>query len=32
MYPINIETFMYLQFSLNFYPEKFSKCNVLVTA
>lgn len=27
-HPINMETFMYLQFSLNFYQETFSKCNM----
>lgn len=28
MHPTNMETFMYLQFSLNFYQERFSKCNM----
>lgn len=28
MNSINTKTFMYLQFSLNFYQERFSKCNM----
>lgn len=27
-HPVNIETFMYLQFSLNFYQETFSERNM----